>query len=662
MLKRFFPETVRNRIMLTMTIIMLVLVFGPAVMFYQSYMDNILKIKYQESKAAYSQVIHTLEARGRALGMLAVAVSYNQMVQKLFYNRDRDALKKLMMPLFKTLKTAYDINVFHFHENPAISFLRLQKPEKFGDDLSGFRFTVLTANKEKKMVIAIEKGIAGISNRAVAPVFYKGKHVGSVEFGLAINNKVLLKIKEQMGKNISVVVSRNGKFKYQAKTHSLTIPEKMYPFLSRIMKSDKIITRRVNKNGRNLITCYGPLRDFSGNTIAVVAVPVDITATIARAQKDVIKIIIIGIAVLAFTLALLFFFFQGMVNRPLEVLKDKLEKAGSGDLTQQIETDENKKTDTSRNEFVRLGSHFNSLLKNIRNIVHEIDKNSGELNNSAASLTAVATELSRGADQTADRSENAVKATKEMTQNMDSVTATIMEASDNVQDMISRTEEISRTINEIRGATGDANKITGQAVDEAVEISSGMDALSTSAENIDKVTDTISDISDQINLLALNATIEAARAGEAGKGFAVVANEIKDLAQQTANAIGEISTRIEGIQNSVGSGVEGIKRITDIIKEIDKIVSNIRNALDEQGNTLAGLTENIQETGAGISEVASNVAHSSEVSHEIASDVQKVNIEAAELSKGSSAVKQSAGELEMLSEVLRNIISRFKLK
>jgi methyl-accepting chemotaxis protein len=71
-----------------------------------------------------------------------------------------------------------------------------------------------------------------------------------------------------------------------------------------------------------------------------------------------------------------------------------------------------------------------------------------------------------------------------------------------------------------------------------------MDQLGAAANSIGKVIETITDISEQVNLLALNATIEAARAGEAGKGFAVVANEIKELAKQTAAATQDIKEKI----------------------------------------------------------------------------------------------------------------------
>jgi methyl-accepting chemotaxis protein len=177
MFQKFFPQTLRNRILLTMTLTMLILVFLPAFLFYQNFMNTIATIEKDRGQTAYKQVLNTLKTRGKAMGMLSIAISNEPSVQELFHKKDRKALQKLMMPVFKKLSKVYKINVFHFHKQPAVSFLRMQKPEKFGDDLSGFRHTVVAANKTKKMIIALEKGVAGLSNRAVIPVFYKNMHI-----------------------------------------------------------------------------------------------------------------------------------------------------------------------------------------------------------------------------------------------------------------------------------------------------------------------------------------------------------------------------------------------------------------------------------------------------------------------------------------------------
>ena len=118
--------------------------------------------------------------------------------------------------------------------------------------------------------------------------------------------------------------------------------------------------------------------------------------------------------------------------------------------------------------------------------------------------------------------------------------------------------------------------------------------MADSAKNIGRVTETITEISAQTNLLALNATIEAARAGQAGRGFAVVANEIKDLAQQTAEATQNIKTDISQVQQTTMATSGQIREVLAIIQKIDGFVSNIAGAVEEQDDTtrkVAGIWE-----------------------------------------------------------------------
>lgn len=108
-------------------------------------------------------------------------------IQTIMANEFRDELKEEFVPLFEKLKKERSINILQFHKPPAISFLRAHAPEKYGDDLSSFRFTVVKANKEGKPVRGIELGKAGLSIRGVAPIRYLGQIVGSVEFGTSFN-------------------------------------------------------------------------------------------------------------------------------------------------------------------------------------------------------------------------------------------------------------------------------------------------------------------------------------------------------------------------------------------------------------------------------------------------------------------------------------------
>ena len=152
---------------------------------------------------------------------------------------------------------------------------------------------------------------------------------------------------------------------------------------------------------------------------------------------------------------------------------------------------------------------------------------------------------------------------------------------------------MTSTINEISKNTAKGSETTGRAVDTAKQVTNKVDALGRAAREINKVTETIADISAQTNLLALNATIEAARAGEAGKGFAVVAGEIKALAQQTAQATSEISLKIESVQTTTQESVTAIGSIVEVIDEINSIVSTIASAIEEQSITTQEIASNV---------------------------------------------------------------------
>ena len=126
-------------------------------------------------------------------------------------------------------------------------------------------------------------------------------------------------------------------------------------------------------------------------------------------------------------------------------------------------------------------------------------------------------------------------------------------------------EEMGASIKEIVENANEAARIAASAVKVAETANVTVGKLGDSSAEIGQVIKVITSIAEQTNLLALNATIEAARAGEAGKGFAVVANEVKELANQTAKATDEISTKIQAIQGATHGAVDAIGEISMII-------------------------------------------------------------------------------------------------
>ena len=136
-------------------------------------------------------------------------------------------------------------------------------------------------------------------------------------------------------------------------------------------------------------------------------------------------------------------------------------------------------------------------------------------------------------------------------------------------------EELSQSIAEIGDQADRGLAMARTTVSEAERTSQAIRSLDEAAKHIGSVVELISKIASQTNLLALNATIEAARAGEAGKGFAVVASEVKQLANQTSHATGEISNQVTEIQDATRRAVAEITSIAGIIQDLTGVATSI---------------------------------------------------------------------------------------
>jgi methyl-accepting chemotaxis protein len=188
-----------------------------------------------------------------------------------------------------------------------------------------------------------------------------------------------------------------------------------------------------------------------------------------------------------------------------------------------------------------------------------------------------------------------------------------------------------------------------------------MKELGRAAQDIGKVTETITSISAQTNLLALNATIEAARAGQAGKGFAVVANEIKELAQQTAAATEDIKGKISSIQTSTGGAIDDIEKIALVIAEVGNIVTSIAGAIEEQSSVTKDVAMNVAQASAGVKEANERVAATASAAQRVATDIAVVTSTMAELVGGSEMVQASAGQLTEVANQLKERVAHFKV-
>lgn len=377
----------------------------------------------------------------------------------------------------------------------------------------------------------------------------------------------------------------------------------------------------------------------------------------ADLRNQLLKKFFIGSFILMIVASVIGFFTTKMTTNSILQVKDMMKdiSEGEGDLTTRL----NIKTN---DEVGELAGWFDKFMENLQGIIHQSIQNTRSVDDSSRELLSIAGSLSQGAEDASELSTNASSASEQMSSNIAAVAAVMEEASTNITMVATASEEMNATINEITKNTDRARHISEDAVKQAGTTSEQMEALKQSAIEISKVTETIHEISEQTNLLALNATIEAARAGEAGKGFAVVANEIKDLAGQTAQATQDIKFKVDNIQNTTNSSVDGIGAITGVVEDIHQIISTIATAVEEQSATTSEIAVNIAQVANGVQDANKNVNESSNASQSVAEDIAQLNEAAGSVANNAGKVNDQSENLRQRAEELQMILSKFKVQ
>jgi methyl-accepting chemotaxis protein len=189
------------------------------------------------------------------------------------------------------------------------------------------------------------------------------------------------------------------------------------------------------------------------------------------------------------------------------------------------------------------------------------------------------------------------RSSSEHSRDLSSAAKLLSDLADHVRDNAANTRSAEKAVASTRVAAEASGLVVGQAI-------SAMSDIETSAEKIGEIIGVIDEIAFQTNLLALNAGIEAARAGDSGRGFAVVAQEVRALAQRSADAAREIKTLVSGTKSQVGAGVQMVGRtqeaIGNIVRQVGEIndsISGIANATDAQVNGLRSVTAEVGTLG-----------------------------------------------------------------
>lgn len=260
---------------------------------------------------------------------------------------------------------------------------------------------------------------------------------------------------------------------------------------------------------------------------------------------------------------------------------------------------------------------FAEILESLRELKNVLGETLSAIRDAADQVSAGSTQMAEGAQSLAEGATDQAGAVQELL-------ATVADTTNQVTE---NAKAAGNTSKDARKIGEEAQKSTGSMK----EMTNAMERISNASNEIGNIIKTIESIASQTNLLSLNAAIEAARAGEAGKGFAVVADEISQLANQSANAVGDTRKLIETALHEVENGTGIVDGTASVLEEVITGIEGIVNAIEKVAENSEHQAESMQQINLGIEQISTVVETNSATAEESSATSEELSAQATQL-------------------------------
>ncbi|ENK1242811.1 methyl-accepting chemotaxis protein [Clostridium botulinum] len=380
--------------------------------------------------------------------------------------------------------------------------------------------------------------------------------------------------------------------------------------------------------------------------------------------------VIIILSIIGLVIAILIGLYTARdIANPLNKVKDLAERLANYDFSTPIVIERG-------DEFGQTATALNTAQENVNGLVKIIMENSQDISASSEELSATVEELSSKVE-TINTSINSITGImQEASASSEEISASVEEVDSSANELSQKAVEGSSNSNKFKERATEVKKNSQKAIEESQKIhlekKNNMEKAIEEVRVVDSIkvmADTIASISEQTNLLALNAAIEAARAGEQGKGFAVVAEEVRNLAEQSKEAVLSIQETIAKVQSAFKSSID---TGTDILEFINIQVMDQFDAHGKTGSQyyedsdfvskmseeIAAMSEQVTATLGQVSEAVQNMAVSAQSSTE---EAEVIKDSMNETTKAIEQVAETAQSQAELAQNLNEMVNKFKI-